>query len=66
MSEKKKLEPLVKILIDWINSELADKRVIIKDIQEDIYDGQILQMLIGEFMSFKVGIKGSILIGLKI
>ena len=57
MSEKKKLEPLVKILIDWINSELADKRVIVKDIQEDMYDGQILQMLIGEFMSFKVGIK---------
>lgn len=57
MSEKKKLEPLVKILIDWINSELADKRVIVKDIQEDMYDGQILQMLIGELMSFKVGIK---------
>lgn len=57
MSEKKKLEPLVKILIDWINSELADKRVIVKDIQEDMYDGQILQMLIGELMSFKVRIK---------
>jgi hypothetical protein len=35
-------------LIDWINSELADKRIIVKDISEDLYDGQILQMLIGK------------------
>lgn len=35
------------MLIDWINSELADKRVIVKDLVEDLYDGQILQMLIG-------------------
>ena len=32
----------------WINTELAEKRVIVKDIQEDIYDGQILQMLVGK------------------
>ena len=49
MSEKKKLEPLVKVLIEWINSELAEKRVIVKDIQEDCYDGQILRLLIGEW-----------------
>ena len=48
MSEKKKLEPLIKILIDWINSELAEKRIIVKDIQEDCYDGQILRLLIGK------------------
>jgi len=46
MSEKKKLEPLIKLLIDWINNELADKRVIVKDLQEDIFDGQILHLLI--------------------
>lgn len=48
MSEKKKLEPLIKILINWINNELAEKRVIVKDLMEDMYDGQILQMLIGK------------------
>lgn len=47
MNEKKKLEPLIKTLIAWINTELTDERIIVKDIQEDIYDGQILQMLIG-------------------
>jgi parvin len=38
---------LFKVLIDWINNELADKRVIVKDLQEDLYDGQIIQMLFG-------------------
>jgi parvin len=47
MSEKKKLEPLIKILVDWMNQELAEKRVIIKDLQEDLYDGQIIQLLFG-------------------
>ncbi len=47
MSEKKKLEPLIKMLLGWINTELAEKRVIVKDLQEDMYDGQILQVLIG-------------------
>ena len=52
MNEKKKLEPLIKTLIEWINSELAEKRVIVKDIQEDFYDGQILRLLIGECLKF--------------
>lgn len=41
-----------KILIEWINSELTDKRVIVKDLAEDLYDGQILQMLIGNYILF--------------
>jgi parvin len=45
------------MLIDWINSELADKRVIVKDIQEDVYDGQILQMLIGEIFYVQIKIR---------
>lgn len=39
---------ILKMLMGWINTELAEKRVIVKDIQEDIYDGQILQMLVGK------------------
>ena len=38
------------MLIDWINSELAETRVIIKDLEEDLYDGHILQLLIGNFL----------------
>ena len=35
------------MLIDWINDELADFRIIVKDLEEDLFDGQILQKLIG-------------------
>ena len=54
MSEKKKLESLIKLLIDWMNQELADKRVIIKDLQEDLYDGQIIQLLFGNYLTYKI------------
>jgi len=37
------------MLTDWINSELVEKRVIVKDLQEDLNDGRILQILIGKF-----------------
>lgn len=36
------------MLLDWINDVLADDRIIVKDIEEDLFDGQILQKLIGE------------------
>ena len=39
---------MLQILLDWINDELADHRIIVKDIEEDLFDGQILQKLIGE------------------
>ena len=35
------------MLLDWINDELADHRIIVKDIEDDLFDGQILQKLIG-------------------
>ena len=36
------------MLLDWINDVLAEDRIIVKDIEEDLFDGQILQKLIGE------------------
>ena len=36
------------MLLDWINDVLADERIIVKDIEEDLFDGQILQKLIGK------------------
>jgi len=38
---------VIQVLIDWINDELADFRIIVKDLEEDLFDGQILQKLIG-------------------
>ncbi|TNN00365.1 hypothetical protein fugu_011611 [Takifugu bimaculatus] len=40
-----KFKDLLKVLIDWINSELEEERIIVKDLEEDCYDGQVLQKL---------------------
>ncbi|XP_059393939.1 alpha-parvin-like [Carassius carassius] len=40
-----KLQELLKVLIDWINDVLVGERIIVKDLTEDLYDGQILQKL---------------------
>lgn len=47
--ENAKFKELVTVLIEWINDELAAQRIIVKFIDEDLYDGQILQKLLGEF-----------------
>ncbi|XP_038848220.1 alpha-parvin isoform X3 [Salvelinus namaycush] len=33
------------VLIDWINDVLVGERIIVKDLAEDLYDGQVLQKL---------------------
>ena len=33
--------------MDWINEELKEQRVIVRDLEEDLHDGQILGNLIG-------------------
>lgn len=48
--EDPKLKELLFVLIEWINDELASHRIIVKDISEDLYDGQILQKLIGKLI----------------
>lgn len=35
-------------LIDWINGVLVEERIIVKQLEEDLYDGQVLQKLLGE------------------
>lgn len=49
--ENPKFKELVTVLIDWINDELAAQRIIVKFIDEDLYDGQILQKLLGELLT---------------
>ena len=42
-----KLQALIAVLVDWINDELAEHRIIVHNIDEDLYDGQVLQILLG-------------------
>ncbi|KAK7074927.1 hypothetical protein SK128_027584 [Halocaridina rubra] len=44
--EDPKLKKLIEILIDWINDELASERIIVKHIEEDLYDGMVFHKLI--------------------
>jgi hypothetical protein len=50
--EEPKLKELIAVLIEWINDELADQRIIVKDIEEDLYDGQVLQKLLGKLSAY--------------
>lgn len=54
VSERKKLEPLIRVLIEWINDELAESRIIVKDLQEDLYDGHILQLLMEKLSNVQI------------
>ena len=33
--------------MDWINDELSELRIVVRNITEDLYDGQILAILMG-------------------
>ena len=44
--EDTKIQELIQILIDWINKELCKDRIIVKNLEEDLFDGQILQKLL--------------------
>lgn len=37
------------VLLDWINDVLVEERIIVKQLEEDLYDGQVLQKLLGEW-----------------
>ncbi|KAJ8791790.1 hypothetical protein J1605_020512 [Eschrichtius robustus] len=39
---------LAQVLIDWVNDVLVEERIIVKQLEEDLYDGQVLQKLLGE------------------
>jgi hypothetical protein len=38
-------------LLDWINDVLAEERIVVRQLEEDLYDGQVLQKLLGESLS---------------
>ncbi len=47
-----KLKALIAVLVDWINDELAEHRMIVQNVDEDLYDGQVLQKLLGNSYIF--------------
>lgn len=49
-----KVQEIIHLLLYWINEELASERIVVKNIQEDIYDGQIIQKLIEKLAQIKV------------
>ncbi|OQV19393.1 Transcriptional enhancer factor TEF-1 [Hypsibius exemplaris] len=55
--EDPKVKELTQVLIDWINDELAVHRIIVKQpLEEDLFDGQVLQKLIEKLENIKVEI----------
>lgn len=39
-------QDLVGTLVNWINDELNDQRIIVKYLEQDLYDGQVLGRLV--------------------
>ena len=40
--------------MDWINNTLVEQRIIVQDIQEDLFDGQVLQKLLEKLGDIKL------------
>lgn len=49
-----RVKEIISLLIHWLNEELAPQRIVVKHIQEDLYDGQIIQKLIEKFANIKI------------
>ncbi|XP_069484242.1 beta-parvin isoform X1 [Ambystoma mexicanum] len=54
--EGTKFKELVKVLIDWINEVLVEERIIVKSLEEDLYDGQVLQKLLEKLACRKLNV----------
>ncbi|XP_032272408.1 beta-parvin isoform X1 [Phoca vitulina] len=44
------------VLIDWINDVLVEERIIVKQLEEDLYDGQVLQKLLEKLAGCKLNV----------
>jgi len=54
--ENPRLKDLISILIEWVNDELHSERIIVQDIEEDLYDGQVLQKLLEKLTGEKLSV----------
>ena len=41
-----RLKDLIAIPNEWVNDELHGERIIVQDVEEDLFDGQVLQKLL--------------------
>ncbi|THD19787.1 Alpha-parvin [Fasciola hepatica] len=44
----------MRALVEWINMELVEDRILVRDLESDLYDGQVLQKLIEKLMGIKI------------
>lgn len=51
-----RLKDLMTVLTEWINDELASQRIIVKNLEEDLYDGQVLQKLMEKLTGVKLDV----------
>uniref|UniRef100_A0A0N5CZ40 Calponin-homology (CH) domain-containing protein n=1 Tax=Thelazia callipaeda TaxID=103827 RepID=A0A0N5CZ40_THECL len=49
-----RVHEVIQLLIHWLNFELAPQRIVVKHIQEDLYDGQIVQKLTEKLANIKI------------
>jgi len=49
-----KLDELKKVLKDWINNTLVEQRIIVQELEEDLFDGQVLQKLLENLGDIKL------------
>ena len=38
------------LLIDWINTTLKEEHIVVKSLEEDLYDGLVLHHLLGKLL----------------
>ncbi|KAM4671737.1 gamma-parvin isoform 1-T1 [Amazona ochrocephala] len=51
-----KLEELKLLLIDWINTTLKEEHIVVKSLEEDLYDGLVLHHLLENLGSLKLDV----------
>ncbi|XP_075408722.1 beta-parvin [Tenrec ecaudatus] len=54
--ESPKFKELVKVLIDWVNKVLEEERIIVRNLEDDLYDGQVLQKLLEKLSEHKLNV----------
>lgn len=49
-------QDLVRTLVNWINDELNDQRIVVKHLEMDLYDGQVLGRLVEKLSGAKLDV----------
>lgn len=52
--DDQKIKDVIALLMHWMNDELAEQRIIVKDVLEDVFDGLVIQKLLEKLTGLKV------------